>query len=232
MDLNRIIAVIVGLGFAAVMAPGLRAQSCTSSQNAAVQCFVANSITTGLTATRYGMTVAQFETYGVAVSRILETHHTYVVLVGLSSAVADAMPPTNADGSANSSAQDSAVNSIVSSAVTNGLASTQREADLQDLQWFALDLVTKMNTNDNFIQLLTPGIGLRVIDTYVVSGTSNGTVNWTQVNSALSNAVDSLTHSGIITIPSGVTSSQVKAFVNSLAQTIYTYKTATGRKTL
>jgi hypothetical protein len=57
-----------------------------------VQCFVANAVTTGLTQPRYGMTVAQFHDYGVSVTKILQSDQTYLVLVGLSSAIVNALP--------------------------------------------------------------------------------------------------------------------------------------------
>jgi hypothetical protein len=80
----------------------MRAQTtppnCTASSDAAVQCFVANAVTTGLTQPRYGMTLAQFQAYGVAVTKILQTDQTYLGLVGLCSEIAAALPPTNAEG--------------------------------------------------------------------------------------------------------------------------------------
>src|SRR5271155_1213926 len=104
MQSSKLILVLVLSLFAmAVLSPPAAAQStnCTSSQQAAVQCFVANAVATDLTKPRYGMTLPQFEAYGVAVSHILQTHTTYLMLVGTSSAIADAMPPTNANGTAN-----------------------------------------------------------------------------------------------------------------------------------
>jgi hypothetical protein len=88
---------------AAASAPRVRAPTtpppnCTASSDAAVQRFVANAVTTGLTQARYGMTLAQFQAYGVAATNILQTDQTYLVLVGLSGAIADALPPANADG--------------------------------------------------------------------------------------------------------------------------------------
>jgi len=71
-----------------------------------------------------------------------------------------------------------------------------------------------------------------VIDSYVVNNTSNGTVNWTQANSALAKMVGNLSTLGLLKLPSGVTIAQAQAFAQSLAQTIYTYKVATGRTTL
>lgn len=74
-----------------------------------MQCFVANAVTTGLTQPRYGMTVAQFHDYGVSVTKILQSDQTYLVLVGLSSAIVNALPQKNADGTFNNAARDAAV---------------------------------------------------------------------------------------------------------------------------
>jgi hypothetical protein len=228
MLLKNVLLAGVCLGVAAT-GPAAHAQTCTSSQDAAVHCFVANAVKTSLTKPRYGMTLAQFESYGVAVSHILKTNHTYLVLVGTASAIADAMPPTNADGTPNLAAQDLAVTQIVSAEVSKGLANTSSAAGLQDLQWFTLDAVEAMNANDGFMQLITPGVSLRILDSYVVSATSNGTVNWTLVNSSISAAVDQMTTAGLIKLPPGVTPARVKAFAEALAQAIYGYKVATNR---
>jgi hypothetical protein len=56
-----------------------------------VQCFVANAVTTGLTQPRYGTTLAQFHDRGVSVTKILQSDQTYLVLVGLSSAIVNAL---------------------------------------------------------------------------------------------------------------------------------------------
>jgi hypothetical protein len=121
----RFTVLIFAFAVTAVSPPRLRAQtttppSCTASSDAAVQCFVANAVTTGLTQPRYGMTLAQFQDYGVAVTKILQTDQTYLVLVGLSSAIADALPPTNADGTFDTSAQETSIAQTVAAAATNG----------------------------------------------------------------------------------------------------------------
>jgi hypothetical protein len=206
--------------------------NCTASQQAAVECFVANAVTTNLTKPRYGMTLVQFQAYGAAISTILQTHHTYLMLVGLSSAVADAMPPTNANGSVNAAAQAAAVNQIVSAAVTNQLANIPVGTNLQDLQWFSLDVTTAMNDSNGVMTLLTPGVSLRMIDSYIVSATANGTVNWTTANSGISAAVQNLITSGLMKIPAGMTQAGIVSFAEEIAQSIYTYKVATNRATL
>ena len=178
---SRITVLILALAFAAISPPRMRAQAtppnCTASSDAAVQCFVANAVTTGLTQPRYGMTLAQFQAYGVAVTKILQTDQTYLVLVGLSSAIADALPPTNADGTYNTSAQDTAIAQIVAAAATDGFVWPPSGTDLQDLQWFVQDLVNAMNVNQQVLQILTPGVTLRIIDSYIITGTgSDGTI--------------------------------------------------------
>jgi hypothetical protein len=228
MTLKKALLAWVCLGVAAA-APPIHAQSCTSSQDAAVQCFVSNAVQTSLTKPHFGMTLAQFESYGVAVSHILQTHHTYLTLVGTASAIADAMPPTNADGSANQGAQDLAVTQIVNAEVTNGLANTMSGAGLQDLLWFSLDVVDAMNVNNGYMQLFTPGVALRILDSYIVSATTNATVNWTQANSSISAAIDQMIGAGLIKPPPNMSSAQLKSFAVALAKAIYEYKASTKR---
>ena len=124
MKLKMFALLGVCLGAAASAAPSVSAQNCTASKQAAIECFVANAVTTKITEPRYGMSLRQFKTYGVAVSEILQTHHTYLVLTGISSAIADAMPPKNADGSANQSAQDLAVSQIVDAVISGGFTTS------------------------------------------------------------------------------------------------------------
>jgi hypothetical protein len=233
----RITVLIVALAFAAVSPPQTRAQTtppnCTASSDAAVQCFVANAVTTGLTAPRYGMTLAQFQAYGVAVTKILQTDQTYLVLVGLSSAIADALPPTNANGTYDTAAQDTAIAQIVAAAAINGFVWPPSGTDLQDLQWFTQDLVNAMNVNQQVLQILTPGVTLRIIDSYIITGTgSDGTVNWPQVNASLTTLVANFISSGLVHLTPSLNTAQLTAFVTTLAQTISTYKTSTSRASL
>ncbi|HEX2775865.1 MAG TPA: hypothetical protein VHN10_04415 [Candidatus Acidoferrales bacterium] len=232
MGLKNIALLGICLGAAVSATPSARAQSCTASQAAAVQCFVANAVTTKITSPRYGMTLPQFESYGVAVSLIVQTHHSYLLLTGIASAIADALPPTNANGSANQSAQDIAVSQIVNAAAAGGFITPPAGTTVQDLQWFTLDLVTAMNDNEGMLQMLTPGVGLRVIDSYIVTDTSNGVVNWTQVDSDLTTAVNSLMTAGLMKLPDNHTTAQVQALVDSIAKAISSYKVSTGRTTL
>ena len=153
------------------------------------------------------MTLAEFQSYGYAVAEILQTHQTYVVLVGVSSAIADAMPPTNADGSANQTAQDNAV--------------TQAVAAANSLGFTAPPLSTLSFGEGRLKNLL-----------YVVTATTNGQVNWSEVNSSLSSAIGNFVSAGLIKIPPGMTLTNVTSFANSLAQVIHSYKVATNRTAL
>jgi hypothetical protein len=210
--------------------PAARAQNCVASQDAAVDCFVGYAVKTDLTSLRYGMTMTQFKAYGVAISKILRAQQDYLVLTGMASAIADAMPPTNANGSANASAQQAAVNAIVQAEILCGLVTLPGEVNQQQAQWFSLDLVTSMNATKGI--MLSPGFLLRVTDSYVVSGTSGGVVNWTQVNSQLASMVSGLSTAGLLKLPASVTLASAQTFAQDLAQAIYAYKQATGRTSL
>ena len=229
MNLKNI--VLVGVCLLVVSAaPSLRAQSCSSGQDAAVQCFVGNAVRTNLVTLQYGMSMSQFKAYGVSVSKIVQQQPTALAVVGLASAVADALPPTNADGSANVAAQTAAINSIVDAGIANNFLTLPAETTSQDLKWFSLDLVNVMNTNNGI--LLSPGTMLRVIDSYVVTATVSGTVNWTQANSGILTMINNFATAGLLKLPATITTAQAIQFAQSLAQITYTYKTATGRTTL
>lgn len=227
---TRIVEACLAIAFTAAAAPPARAQSCNVSQDAAVQCFVSAALKTNLTSLRYGMTPPQFQAYGVSISKILQARQTYLVLAGMSSAVADAMPPTNADGSLNLTAQQTANTSIVGAEISSGIFALPAETTQQDLIWFTWDLTNGMNQSGGI--LMAPGFLLRTIDTYVVNATTSGVVNWTQVNTNISKLVTSLQNASILKLPANITAAQVISFAQSLAQIIYTYKTTTGRTTL
>jgi hypothetical protein len=229
MNLKNIVLAGVCLMLVSV-APPLRAQgSCVSGPDAAVECFVGNAVHAKLVTMQFGMTMSQFKAYGVSVSKIVQQQPTALAVVGLSSAVADALPPTNANGSANVAAQTAAVNSIVDAAIADDIITVPTETTSQDLKWFSLDLVSAMNANNGI--LLSPGTMLRVIDSYVVTATS-GTVNWTQANSGIATMITNFASAGLLKLPTTVTTAQAIQFAQSLAQVTYTYRTATSRASL
>ncbi|MFZ0520208.1 MAG: hypothetical protein WAN14_10110 [Candidatus Acidiferrales bacterium] len=215
---------------AVTFAPPAHAQACNSGQDAAVECFVGYAVHTNLVSLQYGMTMTQFKQYGVSVSKIVQTQPTSLCVVALASAVADALPPTNSDGSANSAAQTAAMNSIVDAGIASNFITVPAETNSQDLKWFSLDLVRVMNP-DNGI-LLSPGTMLRVIDSYVVSATTSGTVNWTQANSGIATMINGLASAGLLKLPAAITTAEAIQFAQSLAQTTYAYRIATGRASL
>lgn len=229
MTACKFVSLAVCLSVLGLIPAASAAAQCNSSQDAAVDCFVSNAVRTGLTSPRYGMTMSQFKAYGVSVSKILQTDETYLVVVGISSAIADAMPPSNSDGTANAPAQQAAISRITGALVANGIATLPSETTQKDLQYFSMDIVNAMNASGGYLQLMTPGIGLRVIDSYVVTATSNGSVNWSAADASLSNALSNMVVSGLIKIPSGISQSQLNSFVDSVAQAIWTYKQSTSR---
>ena len=207
------------------------ATNCTASQQSAVRCFVANAVATDLTKPRYGMTLAEFQSYGYAVAEILQTHQTYVVLVGVSSAVADAMPPTNADGSPNQTAQDNAVTQVVAAANGLGFTAPPAGTSLIDLEHFSLDITTAMNDNNRVLELLTPGISLR--HRFLRRHRDHqrpGQLERSQFQPLRCHR--QLCQRWSIRIPPGMTLAKVTSFASSLAQVIYNYKVATHRTAL
>jgi hypothetical protein len=212
-------------------APPLRAQGgCASAPDAAVQCFVGNAVRTNLVTLQYGMTMSQFKAYGVSVSKIVQEQPTALAVVGLASAVADALPPTNANGTANPAAQTTAIDAIVDAGLADNILILPAETTSQDLKWFSLDLVNVMNTNNGI--LLSPGTMLRVIDSYVVTANLNGQVNWTQANAGIATMITNFASAGLLKLPTTITTPQAIQFAEALAQITYSYKAATGRTTL
>jgi hypothetical protein len=228
----KLLVAVVCLTSSIALAPtATEGQSnCNSTQDAAVQCFVASAVKTNLTALRYGMTLSQFQSYGVSVSKILQNSETYIMLTGVAAAIADAMPPTNANGSANSAAQDAAITSIVNAEVANGLVTIPAETTQQDLVWFTEDLADGMNQTSGIV--MSPGLSLRILDSYITAATNNGTVNWNQVNSNITTLINTLQKAGLLRLPTGVTTAKMSAFAQAVAQAIYTYTTATSRASL
>lgn len=204
---------------------------CGASQSLAVKCYIRYALETSTLNVPAGMSMQQYQAYGVAVLRILQSGHTYFMVLGASAAISDAMPPVNIDGSADQAAQDSAVNSIVDAALSNGLITLPNNVTEAQVQEFARDTTDKMDTNDG--PSFSPGGVLRMIDSYIVTYTdANGNVDWTSVSSALNIAVTNMIGSGMIKIPPGITASQMSQFTVGVAQAIESYKTATSRKSL
>jgi hypothetical protein len=232
MKIRKTAIVVVCLAAAtmATWTPSARAQNCEASQSAAVDCFVTYAVKTDITSLRYGMNLTQFKAYGVAVSKIVQAEQDCVVLAGMASAIADAMPPTNANGTSNAAAQQTAIDSIVAAEISTGLVTLPSQVTQQQAQYFATDLVTSMNASGGIV--MSPGFLLRVIDSYVVTATSGGSVNWTTVNSQLATMLSGLSTAGLLKLPASVSLTSVQAFTQDVAQAIYAYKQATGKTSL
>jgi hypothetical protein len=177
-----------------------------------------------------GMNLSQFQAYGVAVSKILQQQQTYVVLGAMASAIADAMPPTDANGESDPAAQRTADESIVVAEIQDGIVTTPAGVTSLQMVYFSQDVVNAMSQNQGLS--LSPGILLRIIDSYVVTATSNGTVNWTQVNSGLASMLTNLIDTDVMKLPSSIAHTQVQKFIEQVAQIIYNYRRQTGRTSL
>ena len=228
---QRLVWACLGLLTAALP---LRAQAtgCTASPDAAVKCFVRNAVYTGLVSLPAGMTLTDYKNYGVAVSNIMQTPSTLVFLLGTMGAVADALPPSNADGvTPNQGAQDAAVSAIIDAALNDGLISLPAGTTADQLKMFARDIGSAMAQNDGVS--FAPGAFLRLLDAYLLNATqADGTVDWSQVQSSISGLVDALVASGMLKLPAGASADNVKQFAYDVVVAIRDYKLATGKITL
>jgi hypothetical protein len=224
------IALLAGIPAAAQMPSQLQ---CTGSQDAAVQCFVTNAVSTRLASIPSGMTLAQYQAYGVAVSKTFQTPTLLVFLIGMTSAVADALPPTNAQGNSDQSAQETAVNAVVAAGLKDKLFALPSEVSLTQLQQIAREMTGQVAQNSGLV--ISPGALLRTLDSYIVSATSASSgaaaaaVNWLEVTTGLSTLVDNLMSTGLMKLPTGITSSDVKQFALDVCTAIEQYKQATQK---
>ncbi len=221
----------VGMLLLAALPARAQVTWCSSSPDAAVRCFVRNAVTSGLASVPSGMTMTDFKAYGVSVSNIVQTPPALVFLLGTMSAVADALPPTNADGSADQAAQDAAVSAIVDAGLKAGLISLPANTTSDQLKMFARNVSGTMGQYNG--AAVSPGALLRFLDFYVISATSaDGTVNWGNVQVSISSVVDSLLSSHLLTLPAGVSSDSVKQFTNDLSVAVHDYRMATAKAAL
>ena len=219
------------IGFFSIAAASAQVQR-TTSQDAAVQCFVKNAVSARLASLPSGTSIAQYEAYGVAVSKILQSPTVVTFLAGMTSAIADALPATHANGSPDASAQTNAINGIVAAGLKDGLFTLPAEVSITQLQQVAQNMTTLVGQNTGL--LISPGALLRTLDSYLVSATSSGsgaaaTVNWLQVTNGLSTLVDNLVSTSLMKLPAGIASSDVKQFALDVCTAIEQYKLATQK---
>jgi hypothetical protein len=204
---------------------------CNNSQTLAVRCFVRNAIATKILTVPSGMSATNYSNYAVSVFYITQDTNLSVILLGTTTAIADAMPAKNADGTANETAQTNAINSIINSESLTGLITLPSQTTEAQVELFAQQTVTNL-TGFTGVSL-SPGAVLRLIDSYIITATSStGAINWTTVDASLTTAVKNLIGSSMLKLPSGVTQAQFTTFVEDVAHAIATYKSATGRKSL
>jgi hypothetical protein len=201
---------------------------CQQSQDAAVNCFVKNAVSTGLLVLPSGMTMSQYKSYGVAVSRVLQTPSAAIFLLGMAGATADAVPPTNADGTANQPAQDAFVNAMITAGLKNSIIALPSETSAAQLELFARELTWNMTGNAGVT--ISPGGFLRALDGYILAATSSsGTVDWLKVTASITSLVNALYTTGLMKLPAGVNVSNVQQFALDTANAIAVYKQATGK---
>jgi hypothetical protein len=231
---NRILAMSLIAAMFALMvsAPGhaQQRQQCTGNSDQAVNCFVSNGVSVGLLELPSGMTLTQYKSYGVAVSKVMQTPSAAVFLLGMAAAAADAGPATNVDGSANQSAQDNLVNAIVSAGLNNSIITLPSEATVAQVQQIARSITQGMTGNPGV--MISPGAFLRTLDAYTISATSGGVTNWTAVTANISGLVNMLQATGLIKLPAGITLANVQQFAIDTAHGIVAYKTATNKPNL
>ena len=204
---------------------------CNTSQTLAVRCFVRNAIATKILTVPSGMSLTNYNNYAVAVFYITEDTNLSVILLGTTTAIADAMPAKNADGTANETAQTNAINAIVNSESLTGLITLPSQTTVAQVEMFAQQTVSNLTGFTG--ASLSPGAVLRLIDSYIITATSTtGTIDWTTVDASLTTAVKNLISSSMLKLPSGVTQAQFTTFVEDVARAIAAYKSSTGRKSL
>jgi hypothetical protein len=218
-------------GVLAVSPSAALAQKCTWSQDAAVACFVRDAVSTRLAVVPPGMSATDYRAYGVAVSKILQDSKTMAVMFGLTSAIGDALPPTNANGTPNQSAQIAAVNAILDAALKDRILTLPSGATADQLKQMARDMTEALAQNTGIS--ISPGLVLRTLDSYLVNATTSmGTVDLLQVTTGISNLVDNLLASGLMRLPANVSDGNIAQFALDVTMSINQYKKATGKARL
>jgi hypothetical protein len=201
---------------------------CQVNQDAAVNCFVKNGVSTGLLAVPPGMTMTQYKSYGIAVSKVLQMPSSAVFLLGMAGATADAIPGLNANGTANQPAQDAFMNALIAAGLKDSIIALPAETTTAQLEQFARDLTAGMTGNAGVT--ISPGAFLRALDGYILAATSSsGTVDWLKVAASITSLVSALQTTGLMKLPSSITLANVQQFALDTSTAIVVYKTATGR---
>lgn len=230
-NIKRILTISVCVGVIALLTSVSGHAQCTRSQNEAVDCFIKNGVSTGLLAVPTGMTMSQYEAYGVSISKVLQSPSAAIFLLGMAGAAADATPPTNADGTEDLAAQNAFVNAIVAAGLKDEIIKLPPQTTSAQIEEFARELTLGMAGNAGVS--ISPGAFLRALDGYILAATSSsGTVNWLQVTTSIASLVSALQTTGLMKLPSTITAANVQQFALDTANAIVAYKTATGKSHL
>jgi hypothetical protein len=227
-NIKRILTICVFVAAIGLLTSVSGHAQCTQNQNEAVDCFVKNGVSTGLLVVPKGMTMSQYEAYGVSVSKVLQSPSTAIFVLGMASAAADAIPPTNANGTENLAAQNIFVNSIIAAGLKDDIIALPAQTTSTQMEEFARDLTLGMAGNAGVT--ISPGAILRALDGYILAATSSsGTVNWLQVTTSIASLVSALQTTGLMKLPATITVANIQQFALDTANAIVVYKQATGK---
>jgi hypothetical protein len=149
-------------------------------------------------------------------------------LLGMASAAADAVPPTNADGTENLAAQNTFVNGVIAAGLKDDIITLPAQTTSAQIEEFARELTLGMAGNAGVT--ISPGAFLRALDGYILAATSStGTVNWLQVTTSIASLVSALQTTGLMKLPASITTVNVQQFALDTANAIVVYKLATGK---
>ncbi len=226
--IKQILIMSVFVGAVGLLTSATGHAQCAGSQNEAVDCFIKNGVSTGLLAVPKGMTMAEYEAYGVSISKVLQSPSAAIFLLGMASAAADAVPPTNADGTEDLAAQNTFVNAIIAAGLKDEIITLPTQTTSAQIEEFARELTLGMAGNAGVT--ISPGAFLRALDGYILAATSTtGTVNWLQVTANITSLISALQTTGLMKLPAGITAANVQQFAVDTATAIVVYKVATGK---
>jgi hypothetical protein len=226
--IKRILVMGVFVGVLGLLTGVASHAQCTQNQNQAVDCFIKNGVSTGLLALPPGMTMSQYESYGVSVSKIMQSPSLAVFLLGVAGATADAIPPADANGTADQVAQNMFLYGILGAAMKDGIITLPAQTTSEQLVQFTRELAAGISENSGVT--ISAGAFLRALDGYIIAATSSsGVVNWSQVTASVASLTSALQSAGLIKLPANITLAHVQQFALDTANAIVAYEVATGR---
>jgi len=231
MGARIVVSVLLLGGLLTALPRTAQAQKCDKDPDGAVVCFAKNAISSGLVTVPPGMSPHDYTDYAVGVSHGIQTPTATMFVLGISGAVADALPPTNTDGTPNQSAQNAAIDSILDAALRDGMVVLPEGTTSDQFKLMARQFTGAMAENSGVT--ISPGAVLKVLDSYVVASTSStGSVDWPTVTTGISAMVDGLISADMLKLPSGIAAGNVKQFATDVSHAVYEYRQATRKARL